>query len=83
MPKLDTCKDGVLRFPATMPRSTIGGNDGAHGYSDAEKDRLEAEVRKKARDLTGSEPRKRRELLSRATHISRAPSRWNRGHHGG
>ena len=56
--------------------STIGGEDPAHDLPPEQKDRLERELREKARKLTGEGKRKERnKKLNRANEISRKKSK--------
>jgi hypothetical protein len=61
--------------------STIGGDDPSHDLSPAEKDRLEKELRDKARRLLGVKNNKERNpKLNRANEISRPKAK--RAHRG-
>ena len=54
--------------------STLGGDDPLHDLDDDEKDRIERELRKKAREK-GTRPKERNRLINRANEISRQKSK--------
>lgn len=59
-----------------MARSTIGGGDDLHDLPAHEKDRLEAYLRREARELLqAGRAKERRERENRARNISRRPSK--------
>jgi len=63
-----------------VPRTTLGGDDPNHELPKKEKDRLERQLRDEAeRDRKAGRPRDRMRKLSRATNISRPPSRKAHG----
>jgi hypothetical protein len=59
-----------------MPRTNLGGDDPDHDLPQAEKDRRERALRKKARELLlEGKPKDSKRLNDRARNISRRPSR--------
>jgi hypothetical protein len=64
-----------------MMPSTLGGDDPSHDLSEAEKDRMEQQLRKEARKLLDAKYKKERNRrLNRANEISRDKSK--RAHQG-
>jgi hypothetical protein len=65
-----------------MPRTSLTGDDPGHDLPQEEKDRLERKLREESRlDLRRKKPKDAKKKLSRATNISRRPSRKAQ-HHG-
>jgi len=59
----------------SMPRTTLGGDDPDHQISPEEKDRLERELREKARKLLAAgKAKESKKLMNRARNISRRAS---------
>jgi hypothetical protein len=64
-----------------MPRSNLGGDDPDHDLTAEEKDRLERQLRKQARELLArGQAKQSKKLLNRARNISRRPSKRSDHH---
>jgi hypothetical protein len=64
-----------------MARTTLGDDDPAHQLPDFEKEKLEKELRRQAREhQKKNEPKKKSEKNNRATNISREPSKIQQHH---